>query len=93
MDKERKNTLEARCERDVLRDQVAQIDDILSTIRHAGDKLANETKEKLEKFITMTHTKLRQSDEYGAMRLDTIDEINSTGKMNFLLMLDFNNNH
>lgn len=83
LDKERKLTLEARCERDVLREQVAQIDDILSTIRYAGDKLANETKEKLDKFLTMTHTKLRQSDEYGAVRLDTIDEINSTGKFNF----------
>lgn len=70
------------------RDQVGQIEDILSCVRRAGDKLANETKEKLDKFLSMTHTRVRQSEEYNGMRLDTIDEINSTG-MYFLILKFF----
>ncbi|KAK6617748.1 hypothetical protein RUM43_013976 [Polyplax serrata] len=81
LDIEKKRTSQAEKERDELREQVAQIDDILSTVRRAGDKLANETKEKLEKFLSTTHSKLKPNTETLGYRLDTIDEINSTGSL------------
>lgn len=61
-------------------EQVDQIENILMSIRHAGNRLANETKEKLDKFLSMTQSKIRQEDDQGN-RLNTIDEINSTGSL------------
>ena len=49
-------------------------------MRCAGDKLANETKEKLDKFLSTTHSKLKPNTDTLGYQLNTIDEINSTGK-------------
>lgn len=70
--------------------QVIQIEDILSCVRKAGDKLANETKEKLDRFLSTTHTKLRTSGDLKGIRLDTIDEINSTGMWLFNISMYYN---
>ena len=48
------------------------------SVRHAGNRLANETREKLDKFLSMTQSKIKQHDNN---RLNTIDEINSTGSL------------
>ncbi|KAL0274175.1 UNVERIFIED_CONTAM: hypothetical protein PYX00_006658 [Menopon gallinae] len=81
LDMEKKQRVRAEAKRDELMQQVIQIEDILSCVRKAGDKLANETREKLDRFLSTTHTKLRASGDFKGIRLDTIDEINSTGSL------------
>jgi len=64
------------------RKQVMQVQNILGNICEAGNQLANDTKEKLNRFLSSTQLNLRQSTGNDGIypRLDPIDEINSTGK-------------
>ncbi|EEB20373.1 Rac GTPase-activating protein, putative [Pediculus humanus corporis] len=78
LDSEKRKRIKAERERDELQEQVTQIEEILSSVRHAGDKLANETKEKLDKFLNTTYSKLKTNTNVLGYHLDTIDEINSS---------------
>lgn len=83
LDQERKHALEAKYETDLLREQVEQIHNIIQSICQDGNRLSNDMKNKFDKFLSLTHSKMRESGNFEASRLNTIDEINSTGKNHF----------